>query len=497
MPTPVRVLVIEDNQHDFVMVRESLRQAAPGQFELVAANRLSEGVTHLQENSFAAVLLDLSLPDSEGIDTFTTLWRHAPEVPVVILSGNPSDQVAQKAIELGAQDYVIKGVESGELLVRTLRYAMVRQRLTDDLRASELQLRLMAEQLPALLWTTDSQLRLMSVRGRDLGCLSMSRDEAIGQPVKIVFGDGDPTVEVIHEQALSGESVSSDLSCSVHRFHAHVEPLRDHNGGIVGTIGVAVDVTREHKLARDVEAAHRIQRHMLPTEAPKIPGFDIAGACYSAEHCSGDFFDYIPLDADHWAIVLADVSGHGFGPAIVASAIRSYLRSAAVLGHHVHEMLALSNQLLITDSSAQLFASAFVARLDIPARSFQFASAGHPAYLLRRSRELETLETLCVPLGVREDEIFPVSSSIRMHRGDLLLMASDGLFEARSPSGEFLGLERSLDLVRSLSHLPAHEIVRRIREAACEFTGGSDLDDDLTIVIIKRCPSQPAATTVH
>ena len=107
------------------------------------------------------------------------------------------------------------------------------------------------------------------------------------------------------------------------------------------------------------EAAHRIQQHLLPSDEPKIRGFEVSGGCFPAERCSGDFFDYIPMSRGRLAVVLADVSGHGFGPAILAATIRSYLRTAAVLGNQVHEMLALGNRLLANDGDANPFASAF------------------------------------------------------------------------------------------------------------------------------------------
>jgi serine phosphatase RsbU (regulator of sigma subunit) len=227
---------------------------------------------------------------------------------------------------------------------------------------------------------------------------------------------------------------------------------------------------------------------MLPASDPQLPGFDIAGACYPAALCSGDFFDYIPLPEERLAIVLADVSGHGFGPAIIASAIRSYFRTAAVLGNHVHEMLALSNRLLVHDSETSPFASVFAARLDARTRTFQFASAGHPAYLIRRDGKTETLESACVPIGVLDDEVFPVSRSIRLHRGDVLLLASDGVFEARRPPREFFGVARALKVVRNAKDRPAQEIVAELYRAACDFAGGTQAEDDLTAVVVKRRP---------
>jgi DNA-binding response OmpR family regulator len=484
---PIRVLLIEDNDDDAVIVRETLREAGERHFHLETAPRLGDGLRCLDEQQFDVVLLDLSLPDSFGIETFDEVRSHSREIPIVVLSGNANDAVAMESLQRGAQDYLVKGLADGELLGRTLRYAITRHRLMAEIQENEHRLRLLSEQLPALIWTTDTSLCLTSARGRDLKVQQPSLEELIGRELQVFFqtDQSSPLIKT-HREALEGNPTSLDVSWGGRWYHAHVEPLRNGLQAVVGTIGVALDVTHEHKLKRDVEAAHRVQQHLLPSESPNLPGFDIAGGCFPAEHCSGDFFDYIPLPGGRLAVVLADVSGHGFGPAIMASAIRSYLRTAAVLGNHVHEMLALGNRLLVNDAEASPFASVFSARVDARSRSFQFASAGHPAYLLRRAGNAETLESSCVPIGVRDDEVFPLSRPIRLHRGDILLLASDGVFEARKSNKEFFGVERSLEVVRSVAHRPAEEIVDELHRAACEFAGSQTLDDDLTVVVVKR-----------
>jgi CheY-like chemotaxis protein len=492
---PIRILLIEDNADDVVLVREALRDIGGSQFALETCTRLAEGTQRLSSETFDVVLLDLALPDSFGIATFMDVRASADELPVVILSGDANDAVALQALELGAQDYLVKGVMHAELLGRTLRYAITRQRLTAKLQESENWLRLLAEQLPAILWTTNRDLCITSWRGRDLESLKLGPEEVVGRTLYEMLGTDNPAHPSIamHRSALEDGAASGQLDFSNRWYNAHLEQLTSASGEVIGTIGVAMDVTYERKLQKDIEAAHRVQQHMLPSFAPDMAGFDIAGACYPAEHCSGDFFDYIPLPDDRLAVVLADVSGHGFGPAIMASAIRSYLRTAAVLGNHVHEMLALCNRLLVHDAETTPFASVFAARIDSPSRSFQFASAGHPAFLLRRDGSMETLETKCVPIGVREDEIFPLSRSIHLHRGEILVLASDGVFETRREDGDFLGIKRAMDVVREAAQQPAREVVDEVYRAACEFAGSRRLDDDLTVVVVKRRPSTSQA----
>lgn len=486
MTNPLRVLLIEDNHDDVVLVRQTLRDAAPHDFEIESETRLEDGLRLLRERHFDVVLLDLTLPDSYGIETYDRLHAQS-DVPVVVLSGNTNDEVALQALEHGAQDYLVKGTVSGELLVRMLRYSITRHRLMSDLQESEQRFRVLSEQLPALLWTTDRELRFTSSRGRGLPSKQTTPDQIVGQTVATFLGTKTPNASLValHQRALEGESQSAPFDSDGRWFHAHVEPMKNAVGDIIGTIGVAVDITNEYKLRRDVEAAHRIQQHLLPSREPKIRGFEIAGGCYPAEHCSGDFFDYIPMSRGRLAIVLADVSGHGFGPAILAATIRSYLRTAAVLGNQVHEMLALGNRLLVNDGDTNPFASAFTVSLDTSTRSIQFSSAGHPGYLLRKDGSVAKLETPCVPIGVREDEVFPLSRPIALDRGDILLIASDGVFETRRADKEFFGLDRAVAVVHKYRSHPPAEIVDHLYRAACKFAGTSHLDDDLTAVIVK------------
>ena len=485
-PKAIRVLLIEDNLDDVVLVRETLKDAAPREFELEAATRLEEALERLCEDHFDIVLLDLTLPDSYGIETFDRLRMHY-EVPVVVLSGNTNDELAVTALERGAQDYMVKGTVSGELLVRIIRNALTRYRLTSALQQSEYRLRILSEQLPAVLWTTDEALRFTSSRGRQLKELGLEPDQVEGQTIFDYFGTDNAAYPPIalHKRALEDRPQSSDVNFNGRWYHAHVEPLKNTVGDIIGTIGVALDVTDEQRLRREIEAAHRIQQHLLPSKPPDLRGFEIAGACFPAEQCSGDFFDYIPMHGGRLAVVLADVSGHGFGPAIMAATIRSYLRTSAVLGNQVHEMLALGNRLLVGDSDANPFASVFSASLDPRSRSLQFSSAGHPAYLVRHNGEIEKLDTPCVPIGVRDDEIFPLSRPISLKRDDILVIASDGVFEARRPDREFFGVDRAMRIVREYSFCPAAEIVAHVHRHACEFAETSRLDDDLTVVVAK------------
>lgn len=122
------VLLIEDNPGDARLIEFMLREASETAVRLARADRLAAGVEHLARSSSDAVLLDLSLPDSQGLATFERLHAAAPDVPVVVLSGLSDETVAVQAVGAGAQDYLVKGHVDGVTLLRALRYAVERQR---------------------------------------------------------------------------------------------------------------------------------------------------------------------------------------------------------------------------------------------------------------------------------------------------------------------------------------------------------------------------------
>lgn len=129
---PIKVLLIEDNPGDARLIREMFAEVRGTGFHLERADRLSTGLERLAGGGVDVVLLDLSLPDSHGLDTFVRVHAQAPQVPVILLTGLDDEALAAKAMRQGAQDYLVKGQVEGNLLARSLRYAIERQRLAAE-----------------------------------------------------------------------------------------------------------------------------------------------------------------------------------------------------------------------------------------------------------------------------------------------------------------------------------------------------------------------------
>jgi diguanylate cyclase (GGDEF)-like protein len=134
MPLPtradaLRVLIVEDNPGDAILVREMLLDAQPLGFALVHADRLSTGIDMLLDAGADCILLDLSLPDAEGLDALTQIQAVSLDIPVIVFSGRSDERIAVRAVQEGAQDYLIKGQVDGRLLARSINYAVERKRV--------------------------------------------------------------------------------------------------------------------------------------------------------------------------------------------------------------------------------------------------------------------------------------------------------------------------------------------------------------------------------
>jgi diguanylate cyclase (GGDEF)-like protein/PAS domain S-box-containing protein len=135
--THTRVLLVEDSPDDAQLIQVLLGRSAGNRFEVVHETRLTDGVTRLRNERFDCVLLDFSLPDSFGFDTFLSVQQVAPRVPVIVLTSLDDDEMAARAVREGAQDYLVKHEVDTRLLVRSIRYAIARQSADEALRSSE------------------------------------------------------------------------------------------------------------------------------------------------------------------------------------------------------------------------------------------------------------------------------------------------------------------------------------------------------------------------
>jgi serine phosphatase RsbU (regulator of sigma subunit) len=241
------------------------------------------------------------------------------------------------------------------------------------------------------------------------------------------------------------------------------------------------------RLRDEIRIARQIQQKLFPAAPLPLPGFDISGASYPAEATGGDYFDYLPMVDGGLGIVIGDVSGHGFGPALLMAETRAYLRAFMLTRADVGEILTLVNRTLAADVDND-FATLLLARLDTQSCSLTYASAGHVTghVLDRAGRVRVQLKSTAMALGVRTDTYYEAVPPVALESEEVVVLLTDGVLEAHGPDdADLFGLDRTLAVVRAHWGKPAREIVDQLYAAVRDFCGARVQVDDLTAIIIK------------
>jgi sigma-B regulation protein RsbU (phosphoserine phosphatase) len=192
-------------------------------------------------------------------------------------------------------------------------------------------------------------------------------------------------------------------------------------------------------------------------------------------------------DDRHLIVVVGDVSGHGLGPSLVMAETRAALRTAAATTDDVGVIIRLANELLYRDVVSS-FVTLFLGRLDTRTGALFYASAGHPAELLRDDGSFEVLSSREPPLGIESDTCFAVHET-GLGMGDTLFIYTDGISERLSPSREDFGTERVRELMSATTDLTAAESIDRLFEQANSFADHGPAIDDMTAIVVKAVPS--------
>ena len=236
----------------------------------------------------------------------------------------------------------------------------------------------------------------------------------------------------------------------------------------------------------ELRLAQKIQQRLLPRSSPKLPGFEIAGRCTAAQWTSGDYFDFIKMDNGTLGVVIADVTGHGTGPAILMATTRAFLRASAQVSTDIDEILTLANRSLSADLEQGRFVTLFFASIEPKTGTLLYTSAGHNSYLLVEDDSVKTLGLERPPLGVLSDPDFSIADPIEMKTEDALLLVSDGIQETKSPSGELYGEKRMLECFCENREKPAEKIVQSLLDSVRKFSENVPQQDDITAVVVVR-----------
>jgi serine phosphatase RsbU (regulator of sigma subunit) len=220
---------------------------------------------------------------------------------------------------------------------------------------------------------------------------------------------------------------------------------------------------------------------------PNVEGYELAGWNDPADETGGDYFDWITLPDGRAMITLADVTGHGIGPALVTAVCHAYGRASLPLGPDLSAAMGRINGLLMDDLPRGKLVQ-LVAAVVAPGGSIHMLSAGHGPLLVYRAatREFERHNAHAVPFGVMVAVAYGPAQEVDLETGYMLVLITDGFFEWEDRDGEQFGLDRLESAIRDHAELPPQEIIGAMHAAILAFTSGTPQADDLTAVIIKR-----------
>jgi serine phosphatase RsbU (regulator of sigma subunit) len=249
------------------------------------------------------------------------------------------------------------------------------------------------------------------------------------------------------------------------------------------------ETERQRKqMEHDLGIARSIQQSLLPKVRPRIEGYEIAGWNRSADATGGDYFDWKQLEDGRVVVTLADVTGHGIGPALLASVCRAYARASFRNSDSLADTLQHINESFGEDLSPGRFAT-FVAAICRPGDDkIELLSAGHgPLFCYSHSgSKVQTFPAHDVPLGILPKLTSESPQVISMEEGDIVFLITDGFLEWENAAGEQFGNARFEQFVSSTCDLPPEEILAELYAAVLKFANGTPQVDDLTAVVIKK-----------
>jgi PAS domain S-box-containing protein len=276
-----------------------------------------------------------------------------------------------------------------------------------------------------------------------------------------------------------------------------ITKTRDARGHEAALIAIIRDITTRKRLEeerlqnervqQEMRIARGVQLTMLPDRPPKIEGMDIAARIEFCADIGGDLFDFSRPRSGKLGVSIGDVSAHGVGPAIVMSSAKAMLNTLEQYTEDPEHMMFLLNNLLERTTEDDRFITMFYALIDTNERTMEYVNAGHdPPIIYRPDRGVfEELQSTGLALGILPGERFRLGPKVQFNKNDLMLLTTDGIWEATNPEGEAFGKHRIYDILRECHHLPSQAILDELFRRVKEFCRGEPARDDQTAVLFK------------
>ena len=243
---------------------------------------------------------------------------------------------------------------------------------------------------------------------------------------------------------------------------------------------------KDKLLAKDeLEAGRAVQSALLPERTPKVPGWSVWLFTRTANEVGGDLVDFQKVDAERFRMTLADVAGKGLSAALLTAKLQATVRALAPDIESLGEVGTKLNRIFYRDSLRNVFASVVYLEVRSDTGDVRFINSGHLPPLLLRGTEIEEMPKGDAAIGILPDAVC-TEHRVELKKGDMLLVYSDGLSDAKNGAGEFFGTQRLLKLLPMLKDLDASEAGEGIVAEVDRFVGDARVYDDLSLLVLKR-----------
>lgn len=501
-------------------------------FKIAHATRLSAGLKKLKRNTFDLILVELSLPDSRGIETFIRLDKLATQTPIVVLADAKDEQLAARTIQMGAQDYLLKLQLNGPLLTAAIRKAIDRQHGRRAAGNEGFLLQALMDNIPDAIYFKDLRSRYLMInrsKARKHGLRDPS--EARGKSDANYFSEPHARQALADEQEIlrSGKSVinleevetwpdGSETWASTTKV-----ALRNQSGQLVGTFGISRDITnrkraeqalaestrqlqeKTRQIEEELKMARELQQAMLPQNFPVVTGgkpgsestLKFFPFSFPSGAVSGDFFDVVVLSPTSVGVFICDVMGHDVRAALVTGMMRALVEDLSIMATDPGHLLALINEALFSvfeQAGSTMFATAFYLVADLGTGQLSYASAAHPEPLqfnrLHRKVDLpvNNLDGGKGPaLGLFQEASFPTCRR-KVEPGDIIMLFTDGLIETEGSDQKMFSREHLTAAIRKRARLSTRKMFSTVLADIRKFSGRNQFDDDVCLVGIEVEP---------
>lgn len=464
---------------------------------------------------------------TDGIECILRLCDPENGVPLIALYDLDDAEMMANAIHEGAQDVFSKKELSAELLRHAVRYALERARMEMELSRERKLLRTLIDNVPDLIYVKDRQSRYILNNRAHMRFLGLDDQvEALGKTVFDYYPEEMARQFYEREQEImasgmvfSAEEETRGINGREHWVATTKVPFRNLKGDVAGLVGISRDITRrkiaEQRLKKiaeevsrkndemqdDLSLAVEFQQAILPEKFPVFPkGVDAGESrirfCKCYQPCGaigGDYFDVSRLDDHCAAVFICDVMGHGVRSALVTALLNGIVRELYGAVDDPGKFLQEVNSALLEilrRAGKVIFASAFYLIADWKNGEIRYATAGHPAPLLRRKASgtvgrLRAEEESAAPaLGLIDGFEYPEYRT-EMNSGDLLVLFTDGLFEVANSQGEEYGIDRVAAALEGRADLETREVMDQILADVGQHAAGCELTDDICMLSLE------------